>query len=76
MIGHEADTIDTSVNIELGFGSDNFPNIFRISIVCKARVVGILKEDFEGCAERARTRCTVARLLKIDPHMTATLVVT
>ncbi|PON24971.1 hypothetical protein TGAM01_v206052 [Trichoderma gamsii] len=75
MIGLEADTIETSVAIELGFGLDKFPNIFNIIIVCEARIVGISKEDFEGCAERARTRCTIARLLKIDPHLTATLVV-
>lgn len=74
MLGFEADTIETSVAIELGFGSDNFPNIFSISIVCEARIVGITKDDFGGCAERARTRCTIARLLKIDPHMIATLV--
>ncbi|KAL7904115.1 OsmC/Ohr family [Trichoderma velutinum] len=75
MIGLEADTIETSVTIELGFGLDKFPDIFNISIVCKAWVIGLSKEDFEGCAERARTRCTIARLLKIDPHMTATLVI-
>lgn len=75
MIGLEADTIKTSVAIELGFGSDKFPNIFNISIICEARVVGISREDFEGCAERARTRCTIARLLKIDPDLTATLVI-
>jgi osmotically inducible protein OsmC len=73
--GFEADNIETSVTVDLGFGGvNNFPTIFSIRIVSNARVIGISKEDFAYCAERARTNYTIAKLLNLETQMIAKLV--
>ncbi|KAM0250379.1 hypothetical protein ACHAQJ_008626 [Trichoderma viride] len=71
--GFEADTIETSVTIDLGFEVNKFPTISNIYIVCNARVAGISKDDFAYCAERARKNYTIAKLLTMESQMTATL---
>src|SRR5689334_5100840 len=74
MIGFEAESIETSVTIELGYGENGHPAILSSQIVSSAKVPGIPQERFDYCAERARTTCTIAMLLKIDIGMSATLI--
>jgi osmotically inducible protein OsmC len=73
MINFEAKSIETSVTVDLGFGSDGFLIIPNVSIVSNAQVLGISNDSFQHCAERARTHCTIARLLRIDAYMLAAL---
>lgn len=73
MIGLEAASIETSVSIDFGI-EDGHPTIRGIHIEVKASAPGISREQFDHCAERARTNCTISKLLKIDPTMTATLI--
>lgn len=73
MVFFEADDIKTSVEVELGYGPDGFPAITQVSITCNAKVAKITSEKFQDCAERSRTHCTIARLIRIDPSMNATL---
>ena len=73
MIGFEAESISTSVVVELGYGEDGHPAIKSEFISTEARVPGITPERFDYCAERARTTCTISLILKLDPGMSATL---
>jgi osmotically inducible protein OsmC len=73
MIGFEAKSIDTSVTIELGYGENGHPAIKSAIVSTEAAAPGITQERFEYCAERARTNCTIAVILKLDLGMTATL---
>jgi osmotically inducible protein OsmC len=73
MIGLAADSIDTRVAVELGDGADGFPAILSVALATRARVPGIAAERFSYCAERARTHCTIAVLLKLEIEMTAVL---
>jgi osmotically inducible protein OsmC len=75
MIGHEAESIRTSAKIAFGTGQDGHPAIFNIDITVVARVSGITEERFQYCAERARSNCTISKVLKCDITMTATLLV-
>lgn len=74
MIGFEAESIETSVTVELGYGENGHPAILSSHVSTKAKVPGIPQDRFDYCAERARTTCTIALLLKIDIGMDAALV--
>lgn len=73
MIGFEAESIRTSVVVELGYGDNGHPAIKSSFVTTEASVPGITKERFDYCAERARTSCTISLILKIDLGMSATL---
>ena len=73
MINLEAESIETSVTVELGYGANGFPEILSVSLATRAKVPGISTERFDYCAERARTHCTIARLIKLEIEMTAVL---
>jgi osmotically inducible protein OsmC len=73
MLGFEAKSIDTSVAIELGYGANGHPAITSSFITTAASVPGITQERFDYCADRARTQCTIALILKLDLGMSATL---
>jgi len=72
MIGHEAETIDTAVEIELLI-TDGHPKITTLHITVKAKAAGITQDEFAKCAERARTNCTIAKLLNRELTMNAVL---
>lgn len=74
MIGLEAESIDTHVSIDFGIDDEGHPTIRGIHITVTASAPGITQEQFDRCAERARTNCTISKLLKIDPTMDATLI--
>jgi osmotically inducible protein OsmC len=74
MIGFTAEHIKTSVTMELGYGDDGHPAIKSAKLVTEASAQDINEEQFGRCAERARTLCTIALILKLDIAMTATLV--
>jgi osmotically inducible protein OsmC len=74
MIGLAADSVETSVSVEMGQDEENTPAITKLSIVLRARVPGITAAQFDYCAERARSRCSIAKALKCEIGLSATLV--
>jgi osmotically inducible protein OsmC len=73
MIGFEAKSVVTSVVVDLGYGENGHPAIKSAFVTTEAAVPGITRERFDYCAERARTTCTIALILKLDLGMSATL---
>jgi osmotically inducible protein OsmC len=73
MIGFEAKGVATSVVVDLGYGDNGHPAIKSAFVTTEAEVPGITRERFDYCAERARTTCTIAIILKLDLGMSATL---
>jgi osmotically inducible protein OsmC len=74
MIGLVADSVETSVAVEMGQDEENTPAITRLFVTVSAKVPGITDAQFEHCAERARTRCSIAKALKCEIGMSASLV--
>ena len=73
MIGLEASRIETSVAIDLIIDDEGHPKILGLHVTVAAAAPDITQEQFERCAERARTNCTIAKLLNQPLGMTATL---
>lgn len=73
MLGFTAERIETSVDIELGYGENGHPALKNARVTTTAKAPGLTPEQFDYCAERARTTCTIAMILKLDLAMTATL---
>jgi lipoyl-dependent peroxiredoxin len=73
MIDLEAKSISTSVTIEFGHLMDGHPAINSAHITVEAKASNASEEQFQRCAERARTNCTISRLLKCEITMDATL---
>jgi osmotically inducible protein OsmC len=73
MLGLVADSVDTAVSVEMGQDEENTPAITRLSVTLKAKVPGITQAQFDHCAERARTRCSIAKALKCEIGLSATL---
>lgn len=72
MIGHEAQSIETAVEIELVI-PDGHPKVTGLHISVAVRAAGITQKEFAECAERARTNCTIAKLLNRELTMEAVL---
>jgi osmotically inducible protein OsmC len=68
-----ADRISTTVVVTIEQDERSRPSITSIHVTTEASVPGATETLFQHCAERARANCTIARLLKIDLTMTATL---
>jgi osmotically inducible protein OsmC len=73
MIGLEATSIETSVKADVQF-VEGRPTILGIHIETSAKVPGITREQFAGCAERSRTNCSVSKALKCEITLDAKLV--
>jgi len=73
MIGKEAESIETSVTIDFGHDVAGHPAINGSHIVVKAKAPGVTQEEFNRCADRSRTNCTIAKVLKCEITMDATL---
>jgi osmotically inducible protein OsmC len=73
MLGFVADFVDTAVSVEMGQDEENTPAITRLSVTLEAKVPGITQTQFDHCAERARTRCSIAKALKCEIGLSATL---
>lgn len=69
----EAESVDTTVEVELGYGEDKHPAIKGIHVKVSAKAPGATEEIFQKCAERARTNCTIAKQLKCEITMEAKL---
>lgn len=69
-----ADSISTSVTVELGTGDDGHPAIKNVHVITQASVPGISEAMFMHCAERARTHCTLAKIFKCEISMDAKLI--
>lgn len=61
-----AESIATVVVVETGKDDQGSPAILRIDIRVEAKVPGATQAVFEHCVERARTRCSIAKVLKCD----------
>lgn len=72
MIGREAQSIDTAVEIELLI-IDGHPKVTTIHVKVNANAEGVTQEEFVQCAKRARTNCTIAKLLNREITMDAVL---
>lgn len=68
-----AEHIDTTVTIEFGYGEDGHPAIKSSHITVSAKVPTATLDQFTHCAERARTNCTLSKILKCEVTMEATL---
>jgi osmotically inducible protein OsmC len=73
MLQLEADSIDTVVVIEMGHDEKASPTLTKSVIVTKVRVPGASQEQFRHCAERARTHCSISKVLKCDIELDATM---
>ncbi|WP_431102990.1 OsmC family peroxiredoxin [Roseateles noduli] len=69
----EAKSVDTYVDVDLGYDDDRRPTIKGIHVIVSAKVPGATEEMFLHCANRAKTNCTIAKLLKCEITMEATL---
>jgi osmotically inducible protein OsmC len=74
MIGMEAESIATSVTIAFGHDVGGTPAINSSHITVTAKAPGITADQFAHCAERARSNCTISKLVKCEITMTATLI--
>ncbi len=74
MIGLTAESVETSVNIEMGKDEDGHPAIVQLFVTTSAKVAGISQEQFDRTTNRARTHCSIAKLLRCPIGMTAALV--
>jgi lipoyl-dependent peroxiredoxin len=74
MIDLEAERIETSVVIDFGIGDDGSPAIKSSHIMVRAKAPGATEEQFQHCANRARTNCTISKALKCEITMEARLV--
>lgn len=68
-----AESIETTVEIEFGYGDDGTPTIFGSHISVVAKVPGASEEIFSKCAERASLRCTISKILRCEIKLDATL---
>lgn len=68
-----AESIATSVEVVMGKDDEGHPAITRIDISVEARVPGATEAIFKHCAERARTRCSIAKIIKCEIGLRATL---
>jgi lipoyl-dependent peroxiredoxin len=73
MIGFAAEVIDTSVEVEMGKDEAGHPAITRLFVTVAAKISGISTDQFDTCAERARTRCSIAKVLRCEIGMSAML---
>ncbi len=73
MIGLKAESVITKVEIEVIQNENDSPIILGSHITVEAKVPGASQEQFAGCAERARTNCSIARILKCPITISATL---
>jgi osmotically inducible protein OsmC len=73
MIDLEAESIETSVAIDLGTGDDGHPAIKSAHITVNAKVPGASADQFQHCADRARTNCTISKIMKFEITMVAKL---
>lgn len=68
-----AESIATAAVVETGKDEQGSPAILRVDIRVEAKVPGATQEMFEHCVERARTRCSIAKVLKCEIVVAATL---
>jgi osmotically inducible protein OsmC len=73
MMSLTAESVETSVTVQMGKDEEGHPAITELFVTVKAKVPGISQEQFDYCAERARTRCSIAKALRCNIGITATL---
>ena len=72
--GFLSEVINTSVDIELGYGEDKHPAIKSSHFTVTAKVSGITNEEFQKHADRSRQTCTISKILNIEITLNATLI--
>jgi len=65
--------VATSMTVELRQDAEGRPAIQGMHVAVEASVPGATQAQFEHCAERARTNCTLSKIIRVDLTMTATL---
>ncbi|WP_158746499.1 OsmC family peroxiredoxin [Acidisphaera sp. L21] len=68
-----AEAIDTSVVVEMGEDEEGHPSITKLSVTVEARVLSLSQDRFETITERARTHCSIAKVLRCEIGMVAVL---
>ncbi len=63
MNGLTAESIDTSVIVELGHDEQGRPAIMGAHIEVEAKVPGATTAQFDLCAQRASTNCTISKIM-------------
>lgn len=72
--GFLSESIETTSEIELGYGEDKHPAILSSHFTVKAKVADISDEEFQKHADRARQTCTISKIMNIEITLTATLI--
>jgi osmotically inducible protein OsmC len=70
----QAESVETTAEVDLGYGDDGHPAIKGIHVKVTAKVPGATEEVFQYCAGRAKTNCTIAKQLKCEITMEAKLI--
>ncbi|WP_296001717.1 OsmC family protein [Rugamonas sp.] len=65
--------IATTMSVDLGQDDQGRPAIQGIHVTVEASVPGATQAQFEHCAGRARTNCTLSKIIRCDITMDATL---
>jgi osmotically inducible protein OsmC len=73
MNGLTAQSIDTSVTVELGQDELGRPAIMGAHIDVEAEVPGATIEQFDLCAKRASTNCTISKIMRCPITLQARL---
>jgi osmotically inducible protein OsmC len=73
MLALTAQRIDTSVAVDLGRDEQGRPTIKGVHIDVQASAPGISAEQFAHCAERARSNCSISKVLSCAITLSAVL---
>lgn len=71
--GFVADSIETRAEATMEPGMDPGPTITGVTLIVKARVLGIDAERFQQIAEAAKAGCVISRALSVPVGLQATL---
>lgn len=74
MISLVADSIQTSVEIDLQYDAEGRPTIFGSHITVEAKAAGASDEQMQYCAERASRNCSISKALNCKITFSAVLI--
>lgn len=73
--GLETASINTTVDIELGFDESNGnPEIKSLHFNTESAIPGASEEQLKDFAEKARVGCTISKIIKLETTVSATLI--
>lgn len=68
-----AQHIDTTMSVELGQDAEGRPAIQGMHLSVRASVPGATQAQFDHCTQRARSNCTLSKIIRCDIAMDAAL---